>query len=62
MFVGNAPSTIQIATGVHKILVRQGSSAWQRDLQRSGGTVNISAVLAPIQLALRIQLSVTGVY
>ena len=51
MFVGNAPSTIQIATGVHKILVRQGSSAWQRDLQRSGGTVNISAVLAPIQLA-----------
>jgi PEGA domain len=53
MFVGNAPSTIQLAAGVHRILVRQGASAWQRDLQAYGGTVNISAVLAPIQLALR---------
>jgi hypothetical protein len=56
MFVGNAPSTIQLAAGVHKIVVRLGSNVWQRDLQASGGTVSINAALsgqAPTQLAAR---------
>jgi hypothetical protein len=44
-FVGSAPSTIQLAPGVHRVVVRQGASMWQRDLQVSGGNITISAVL-----------------
>jgi len=56
MFVGNAPSTIQLAPGIHKILVRQGASVWERDLQASGGSVTINATLGAqgrIQAAAR---------
>jgi hypothetical protein len=46
MFVGSAPTTIQLAPGVHKITVRDGASQWQRDIQITAGTVNINANLA----------------
>jgi hypothetical protein len=53
MFVGSAPTTIQIAPGAHKITVRDGDAQWQRDLQVTGGTVNITANLtkATVQMA-----------
>jgi hypothetical protein len=44
-FVGSAPTTIQVAPGAHKITVRDGDAQWQRDLQVTGGTVNITANL-----------------
>ncbi len=45
MFVGNAPTTIQLAPGIHKVVLQQGSSVWQRDLQVTGGSVTINATL-----------------
>jgi len=45
MFVGNAPTTIQLAAGVHKLVVRQGSAVWQREIQITGGQVTINATL-----------------
>jgi hypothetical protein len=45
MFVGSAPTTIQIAPGVHKLTVKDGTAIWQREIQISGGTVNITANL-----------------
>jgi hypothetical protein len=45
MFVGNAPTTIQLAPGVHKVVLQQGSNTWQRDLQITGGSVTINATL-----------------
>ncbi|SPE33826.1 putative PEGA domain protein [Candidatus Sulfopaludibacter sp. SbA6] len=45
MFVGNAPTTIQLPAGVHQVVLRQGSSVWQRDLQVTDGTVTINATL-----------------
>ena len=44
-FVGSAPTTIQLTAGTHKIKVGQGAGTWERDLQITGGTVNINAVL-----------------
>lgn len=49
MFVGNAPTTIQLAPGVHKLVVQQGSSVWQRDLQITGGSVTINATLRTLR-------------
>jgi hypothetical protein len=46
MFVGNAPTTIQLAPGMHKVVLQQGSSVWQRDLQITGGSVTINATLS----------------
>ncbi len=46
MFVGNAPTTIQLASGVHKLVVRNGSGQWQRDIQITGGSVTIRATLS----------------
>lgn len=46
MFVGNAPTTIQLAPGVHKLVLQSGSSTWQRDLQITGGSVTINATLS----------------
>ncbi len=46
MFVGNAPTTIQLAAGVHKLVVKNGASQWQRDIQITGGSVTIRATLA----------------
>lgn len=45
MFVGNAPTTIQLSAGMHQVVLRQGASVWQRDLQVTGGTVTINATL-----------------
>jgi len=52
-FVGNAPTTVQLAAGMHKISVKQGSSTWERDLQVTAGNVTINATLAhgPVQRA-----------
>ncbi len=49
MFVGNAPTTIQLAPGVHKVVLQQGSSTWQRDLQVTGGSVTINATLKTLR-------------
>jgi hypothetical protein len=46
MFVGNAPSSLQVAAGAHTITVRYGSNTWQRQIQvTAGGQVNINAEL-----------------
>ncbi len=45
MFVGSAPSTIQVAAGVHTLTVKRGSSAWTRQINVTGGTVAIEAQL-----------------
>jgi hypothetical protein len=45
MFVGNAPTTLQLAPGVHKLVVKNGAGQWQRDIQITGGTVSIRAAL-----------------
>ena len=46
MFVGNAPTTLQLAAGVHKLVVKHGRSVWARDIQITGGSVNINAQLS----------------
>jgi hypothetical protein len=45
MFVGNAPTTIQLAPGAHKLTVRSEGASWERNIQITGGTVNIAANL-----------------
>jgi hypothetical protein len=49
-FVGSAPATLQLSAGMHKITIKQGASTWQRDLQVTGGNVNIAATLSPASL------------
>jgi len=50
MFVGNAPTTIQVASGVHQLVVRQGASIWQHNIQLTGGPVTITARLgSPVE-------------
>jgi hypothetical protein len=51
MFVGSAPTTIQLTPGVHKLSVKADGAAWEREIQITGGTVNIAANLAKIQIA-----------
>lgn len=46
MFVGNAPTTLQLPAGVHTLTVKQGSSQWQREIQITGGNVSINATLS----------------
>jgi len=45
-FVGNAPTTIQLAPGQHQLVVRSGAAVWQRDVTITSGTVTINATLA----------------
>jgi hypothetical protein len=45
MFVGNAPTTIQLPLGIHTLAVKQGASVWQREIQITGGSVTINATL-----------------
>lgn len=54
-FVGNAPATLQLATGMHQITVKLGASSWERNLQVTGGNVNIAATLSqtPVRRAPR---------
>ena len=59
MFVGNAPTSLQLPAGVHQVVVRKGASVWQRNLTVTNGTVTINATLgvrapatpAPVQRA-----------
>jgi hypothetical protein len=45
-FVGNAPSTITVAPGMHEVSVKKkGFSSWTRKLTATGGSVHISAEL-----------------
>ena len=46
MFVGSAPSTIQVAAGVHKLVVKRGGSQWSRQINVTGGSVVIDAQLS----------------
>ena len=46
MFVGNAPTTLELTAGVHKLVVKQGGSVWARQIQITGGTVTINAQLS----------------
>jgi PEGA domain len=36
-FVGNTPTTLQVAAGSHKVVVKNGAEVWKRDLQIAGG-------------------------
>ena len=45
-FVGNTPSTVNVPSGKHSILVRKaGFADWNRDMIFSGGSINLSAEL-----------------
>ena len=45
-FMGNTPTTLQLAGGAHKIAVRGNSKAWERTLQvNAGSTISLSATL-----------------
>lgn len=45
-FVGNTPSSMNLAAGDHAIKVtRKGYKAWERNLTASGGSVNLNAEL-----------------
>jgi len=45
-FVGNAPSTINLSPGSHKIVVKKkGFADWSKTLNVTGGTVHLSAEL-----------------
>jgi hypothetical protein len=47
VFVGSTPGTLQLAAGMHKITIKQGTSTWDRDMQVTGGSnVNVTATLA----------------
>jgi hypothetical protein len=46
MFVGNTPTTLQLATGQHRIAVKHGLKTWQRTLQvNAGSTITLNATL-----------------
>jgi len=43
-FVGNTPTTLQLTTGQHRIVVKSGAKSWQRTLQvASGSTISLNA-------------------
>jgi hypothetical protein len=45
-FVGNTPSTIEVALGDHTITVsKSGFKSWERKLKVTGGSVNLTAEL-----------------
>jgi hypothetical protein len=45
-FMGNTPTTLQLAAGTHQITVRNGPHSWARTIQVTGGsTVSLHAVL-----------------
>jgi hypothetical protein len=44
VFVGNTPTTLQLASGPHHIAVKNGPKSWQRTLQVvSGSTISLKA-------------------
>jgi len=38
-----------LAPGMHKVVLQQGSSTWQRDLEVTGGSVTINATLRTLR-------------
>jgi hypothetical protein len=45
-YVGNTPSTIELAPGEHEITVtKSGYNTWQRKMKVTGGSINVSAEL-----------------
>src|SRR4051812_40648489 len=43
-FVGNTPTTLNVAPGSHRIVVKHGVKSWQRTLQvNAGSTVSLNA-------------------
>jgi len=45
-FVGNTPTTLNVAPGSHRIVVKHGVKSWQRTLQvNAGSTVSLNAML-----------------
>ncbi len=45
-FVGSTPTTLQLATGQHRVVVKSGAKSWQRTLQvSSGSTISLNAPL-----------------
>jgi hypothetical protein len=45
-FVGNTPTTLQLVSGQHRIVVKHGLKSWQRTLQVNGGsTISLNAAL-----------------
>jgi hypothetical protein len=47
-FVGNTPSTIDVAAGEHSITVsKNGYKSWERKLKTNGGNVNLNVELEP---------------
>ena len=45
-FVGNTPSTIEVATGDHTVTVsKNGFKSWERKLKAGGGNVNLTVEL-----------------
>lgn len=45
-FIGNTPTTISLASGQHRVLVKQGAKSWQRTVQvRDSSSITLSAVL-----------------
>lgn len=46
-FVGSAPSTRRLSSGMHRVTVRMGARVWERELQvQSGDSLTVHAVLA----------------
>jgi hypothetical protein len=43
MFVGSAPSTIQMTPGMHQLTVRHGAAVWTKQIAITGGQVSINA-------------------
>lgn len=49
-FVGNTPSTINLASGVHEISIKKkGFADWHRKLTVTGGSIHLNATLEPAQ-------------
>jgi hypothetical protein len=43
-FVGNAPTTVQVPSGVHEIVVKSAGESWRRSVKVSAGsTISINA-------------------
>jgi hypothetical protein len=46
-FIGNTPTTLQMAAGPHSFLIKKGSATWTRTVQiQPGGTITLSAPLS----------------
>lgn len=43
-FVGNTPTTIQLASGQHHVVIKSGAKVWERTIQVNGGsTISLNA-------------------